>query len=69
MHRRQLREIIRDVDIISAITLILRKHHLSVEATTDLLTKLSNPLAKTSRRNPPDKRTGIPRALKSSALS
>ncbi len=41
MHRRQLREIIHDVNIVSAITPIVQKHHLTVDATTELLTQLS----------------------------
>lgn len=46
MHRHELREIIQDVDIVCAITPIVRKHHLTVDATTDLLTQLSVPRAR-----------------------
>jgi hypothetical protein len=46
MHRHQLREIIRDVDIVCAITPIVQKHHLTVDATTELLAQLSVPRAR-----------------------
>jgi hypothetical protein len=46
MHRRQLREIIHDVDILCAITPIVQKHQLTVDATTELLTQLSIPRAR-----------------------
>jgi hypothetical protein len=39
MHRHQLREIIHDVNIVCAITPIVQRHHLTVDATTDLLTQ------------------------------
>jgi hypothetical protein len=45
VHRQQLREIIHDVDIVCAITPIVQKHHLTLEATTELLTQLSIPRA------------------------
>jgi hypothetical protein len=46
MHRHQLREIIHDVNIVCAITPIVQKHHLTVDATTELLTQLSVPRAR-----------------------
>jgi hypothetical protein len=46
MHRRQLREIIHDVDTVCAITPIVRKPDLTVEATTELLTQLLVPRAR-----------------------
>ena len=45
MRQHQLREIIRDVDIARAITPSVRKHHLTVAATAELLTKLALPRA------------------------
>jgi hypothetical protein len=46
MHRTELKEIIRDVDIACAVRPIVQKHHLSVENTTELLTKALIPRAR-----------------------
>jgi hypothetical protein len=45
MHRNQLREIVRDVDVVCAIAPIVQKYNLTVEATTQLLEQLSVPRA------------------------
>jgi hypothetical protein len=39
MRRKQLRQIIRDVDVACAIRPIMRRHLLTLEATVDMLTK------------------------------
>lgn len=45
MRQHELRDMIRDVDIACAIRRIVRRHALSVQATSELLTKLHVPRA------------------------
>jgi hypothetical protein len=46
MRQTQMREILRDVDIAGAITPIVHKHHLTLADTTELLTRLAVPRAR-----------------------